>query len=464
MLTRFTVGNFCSFDKNQTLSLISGSIQNKKERLFKTKDFKLLKFASIFGANASGKSNFIKAMEYAQAAVMVGMEHPLFEVKKYSYNRLSPKNKDKTSYFEFEICIDDEIYAYGFEILIFQKRVCEEWLIKLDKNNKDIPIFTRNIDNKQIYFNPEYLTEKNAERMKVYMDDFKSVSKKLFLSEIVSNKEELYRSNPKLIILRKLIAWIARLNISYPDTSISGYDCFSQKNIDELFNALSSFKTGISKIIPCEISKEQALDKLNSEFRKEIEESIIRACPPECDKNEKDCDQCGFRMNCNGRLIFVTFRDRTPVFTEITFEHFNVPGVYFSLAEESDGTQRLLDLLSVLFIQKENSVFVIDEIDRSLHPQLTMQFIKSFLKLAENKNIQLIITTHESHLLNLKLLRQDEIFFVEAGHSGESILYSFDKFKERFDKKIEDAYLDGRYGAVPLFDSIYTPFDSESKE
>lgn len=56
--------------------------------------------------------------------------------------------------------------------------------------------------------------------MKVYMDDFKSVSKKLFLSEIVSNKEELYRSNPKLIILRKLIAWIARLNISYPDTSI----------------------------------------------------------------------------------------------------------------------------------------------------------------------------------------------------------------------------------------------------
>ena len=197
----------------------------------------------------------------------------------------------------------------------------------------------------------------------------------------------------------------------------------------------------LNKAYSCEISKEQALDKLNSEFRKEIEESIIRACPPECDKNDKDCDQCGFRMNCNGRLIFVTFRDRAPVFTEITFEHFNVPGVYFSLAEESDGTQRLLDLLSVLFIQKENSVFVIDEIDRSLHPQLTMQFIKSFLKLAENKNIQLIITTHESHLLNLKLLRQDEIFFVEAGHSGESILYPFDKFKERFDKKIEDAYL-----------------------
>ena len=73
MLSRFTVGNFCSFDKNQTLSLIAGSIQNHKERLYQTNDFKLLKFASIYGANAAGKSNFIKAMDYAQTAIIVGV-------------------------------------------------------------------------------------------------------------------------------------------------------------------------------------------------------------------------------------------------------------------------------------------------------------------------------------------------------------------------------------------------------
>lgn len=128
MLTRFSVGNFCSFNKNQTLTIISGAIQNKKERLFKTKDFKLLKFASIFGANASGESNFIKAMKYAQNIVMFGMEHPFFEEKKYSYNRLNPKSKDESSYFEFEICIDNEIYAYGFEILVFQKKYVKSGL------------------------------------------------------------------------------------------------------------------------------------------------------------------------------------------------------------------------------------------------------------------------------------------------------------------------------------------------
>ena len=73
------------------------------------------------------------------------------------------------------------------------------------------------------------------------------------------------------------------------------------------------------------------------------------------------------------------------------------------------------------------------------------------------------MTTHESHLLNLDLLRQDEIFFVDVNSAGESILYPFDRFKQRFDKKIEKAYLDGRYGAVPLFDTIFTPFE-ENKE
>ena len=164
-------------------------------------------------------------------------------------------------------------------------------------------------------------------------------------------------------------------------------------------------------------------------------------------------------MNINGRLIFVTFKDREPVFTEITFEHFGIKDVQFSLAEESNGTQRLLDLLSILFTRKDNSVFIIDEIDQSLHPQLTRRFIENFLHYAKKKDIQLIISTHESHLLDLEMVRQDEIFFVESTPTGDSVLYPFDRFKERFDKKIEKAYLDGRYGGVPVFDSIFFPND-----
>ncbi|MBP3616253.1 MAG: ATP-binding protein [Alphaproteobacteria bacterium] len=104
-----------------------------------------------------------------------------------------------------------------------------------------------------------------------------------------------------------------------------------------------------------------------------------------------------------------------------------------------------------------NSVFIIDEMDKSLHPQLTRRFIENFLHYAKRKDVQLIISTHESHLLDLEMVRQDEIFFVESTPTGDSVLYPFDRFKERFDKKIEKAYLDGRYGGVPIFDSIIFP-------
>ena len=106
-------------------------------------------------------------------------------------------------------------------------------------------------------------------------------------------------------------------------------------------------------MITTEISREQALDKLSPNFRKEIEGAIQRGCPKDYEKKESDCESRGVRFSNNGRLIFVTFEEAEPVFREITFEHFGVQDVHFSLAEESDGTKRLLDLLSILFTKKE---------------------------------------------------------------------------------------------------------------
>lgn len=462
MLSRFTVGNFRSFDKNQVLSLNAGIIQNHKERLYQTNNIKLLKFASIFGANGAGKSNFIKGMTYAQTVIIKGTDNKFIEERKNDYFRLNPNNKETPSFFEFEICLNNTIYIYGLEILMFAQKITKEWLHKQDKA-KDIIIFSRNADTGSSFFNEDYLNGDTFTRMSFYLEDFNHVTNKTFLSDIITNKNELYKSNSKLEILKDVYNWLFNLDISYPDTIITGYDCFSEKNIDELIDALRIFKTGISKVIKTKISKEQALDKVSSGTRRRIEDSIQKACLSDYNEDNSECESCGFRMSVNGRLIFVTFNNREPVFTEITFEHYNTKDVTFSLAEESDGTQRLLDLLSILFTKKENSIFVIDEIDRSLHPQLTWKFIDNFLKYAEKKNIQLLITSHETHLLNLELLRQDEIFFAETTPTGNSVLYSFEKFKERFDKKIEKAYLEGRYGATPLFDSLYYPSAEDLK-
>lgn len=453
MLVRFNVGNFCSICDNQSFNLISGNVKNHKERLYQAKDFKILKFASIFGANASGKSNLIKAIHYAAAILLRGTESSYVDSNRNNYYRLDPSNKNKNSYFEFEILIGDVVYAYGFEISMFEKKIKEEWLIRLGKDENDT-IFTRNTRDGSQYFNQNYLNEDIAKRMEIYLEDFKSVENKLFLNEIVSNKAELYKSDGKLGMLKDIYNWIANINISYPDTPVTGYDTLTFGNLSKLMRALKSFDTGISRIITRDISQEQAFDKVSYKFQSDIVRKI-----ESLSKVLRENDKKVFRVHINGNLILISLEGDEIKFKEVCFEHYGISNVIFSLGEESDGTRRLLDLLSVLFAE-ENSIFIIDELDRSLHPQLTRHFVETFLRIAQSKNIQLIITTHESRLLNLKLLRQDEIYFISREEKGSSYIIPFDRFKERFDKRIDVAYLDGRYGAVPLFDSIYPDLDN----
>ena len=109
MLSRFTVGNFLSFNKPQSFSMIAGPVQKHKQRLLQGDDMKLLKFSAIYGANASGKSNLVKAMAFARSIITRGTS----DSSPSSYFRLDPKAKDLPSYFEFEILIEGKLYKIG---------------------------------------------------------------------------------------------------------------------------------------------------------------------------------------------------------------------------------------------------------------------------------------------------------------------------------------------------------------
>ena len=127
----------------------------------------------------------------------------------------------------------------------------------------------------------------------------------------------------------------------------------------------------------------------------------------------------------------------------------------FTLRDESDGTIRLLDLIEVLLSNTRNMVYVIDEVNRCLHPLITKQFVKDFLDLAVERDIQLIVTTHETGLMDLELLRQDEIGFVEKRDTdGSSRIFSLEDYGARFDKRIRNAYIKGQYDAVPKIETL----------
>lgn len=220
---------------------------------------------------------------------------------------------------------------------------------------------------------------------------------------------------------------------------------------EEICETIKAFDTGITnfKIISAkkdELNNTVPPDMLKNIFE-ELEEEIIKS------KKQKDTDadmHIGILLRSNKDFyIFEVTKDYEIEIQTIEFEHENYGT--FKLPEESDGTRRILELIEMLFSENDNKIYVIDEIDRSLHPKLTYQFIKSYLKSLGNRKIQLIVTTHESRILDLDLLRRDEVWFMNKNLNGDSELYSLEQFNERFDKRIDKAYLEGRYGAIPNF-------------
>ena len=170
-------------------------------------------------------------------------------------------------------------------------------------------------------------------------------------------------------------------------------------------------------------------------------------------KKKRDESVVGIIMRSKRDFFILNIKEDDIECQTIRFEH-NNNDVLFDLSEESDGTVRILDLLEIL-LSDEGKTYVIDELDRCLHPSLTYKYIQTFLQLAAKKNIQLIVTTHESRLLDFDLLRRDEIWFVNKRKTGESDIYSLEEYNTRFDQKIDKAYLEGRYGGVPIFNTIF---------
>jgi AAA15 family ATPase/GTPase len=128
--------------------------------------------------------------------------------------------------------------------------------------------------------------------------------------------------------------------------------------------------------------------------------------------------------------------------------------VFFNLDEESDGTVRLLDFVPAFKnVISDQKVYIIDEIERSIHPLLIKELVQKFSADSMTKG-QLIFSTHESQLLNQEIFRQDEIWFAEKNNDGSTDLYSLNDFKEHKTIDIQKGYLNGRYGSIPFLGNL----------
>lgn len=446
MLIRFAVSNFLSFDGREELSLEAGKARKHSERLYVNRRLKVVKCEALFGSNASGKSNLVEAIRFVKETVEDGFPRGFSN----KYYRLKEENRLKPSTFEIELICNEKRFCYGFTVVLNSGSIEKEWLYTKTPSGLQKFLFQRDVS-KQEFVIGEYFKRKEAiAKLENYGEDSADDHENLFLTIINMSKGKMFSDYEELRILNDIFYWfVVKLNISVPEGILTGYPYFKKSNLDEITELLNALGTGITELkiveVPVEIVKNKVPEDIYNKIVSNLEKENVRIKKEEHNKHPS--------IVARAYKEFYTFEidqnDNISIRT-IEFSH-ETKNIYFSLHEESDGTARLLDLIEILFKISNDNIYIIDEIDRCLHPAMTAKVIRLFLQMAESRNTQLIITTHESRLLKDDMLRNDEISFMLKTKMGSTIIKSLEKYQLRADKKIYEALFDGTLEALPQF-------------
>lgn len=403
MLIEFSVKNFMSFKNKITLSMEKGNGDENLDNIFKWKDTELVKVASIYGANASGKSNLLKAFYCAILMVrnssMISINGKWLFIKPFMFDDVSSK---EPSEFEFIILSSGVKYKYYFSTDGY--KVYDEGLDAY-YTQKPTSIFKRYGVNKYVF---------NADKAKLEPLTAHNTDNKLFLSTATTWNYDKTKD---------VFLWFNNVIDTYDSFDmISNRDIISYKNND---NNIKQFALKLLK------ESDILINNIYVDYKED-----------ETDKQVMEMFDAPLIKNVDIQVEH-----------EIIDENNNKRIYRLSFDEESRGTRVLFALAPFLKRAFESEkVIIVDELEKSLHPALIECIVKLFNNKDINKvNSQLIFTTHATNLLNIDILRRDQIWFTEKNpNNGVSSLYPLDSFSVRKDENIYKGYLGGRYGAVPF--------------
>lgn len=440
MILKFIAKNLFSFKEETEFNLFPNKTPRLPHHKINLNGIDVLRLSALYGANGSGKSNLIKSIGLLKMMVEKGTIEKEIENNKF---KLSAKNKMLPIEMGIEFYCNPHNYYYA--VSIDNNEVIYEYFAE-SKKDKDILIFERKIEKgiQKIQFFPEYY---NNDKNKLFASvlEEKILEKDHLLFTFLSKKYENEFSDVK-----NAFDWFDNtLMIITPETTPDGlaHILDSEKEMEIFANTIiGSFNTGITKL---GIEKKSAIEYFEKSDSKDLKKVFAEL--------KKELNNGATLKNAiTGEEIIIVNENNEIMAKRLYTEHTDEDGnqVPFSLPEESDGTRRLLDYIPALQnLVNTNKVFLIDEIERSIHPLIIKQIISKFSLDKEAKG-QLIFTTHESNLLDQDILRPDEIWFAQKDINGATKLYSLSDYKVHNTIDIENGYLSGRYGGIPFLSNL----------
>lgn len=449
MLIRSQTNNVLSFREEKEFNMLpysrlSGIKGRLKHHIYPIKDsFSVLKLAAIYGANGAGKSNLIKGLSFLQEIVVEGEIPTKLQLEKF---KLDEENLNKSQILGAEFIANSKSYYYGVEV--GEGYVLAEELYETSFGEK----------NPQIIF--ERITNVEGKTKTTFHDDFEADAESRTLQKVI----EKTLSKPE----KPLIKLLAELDNDYLQDVKKAFEWFEQTlqiitpkakpvalalkiGLDNKFKSFANdiicaFNTGIKGL---EVESQSLIEFLGEDNFEEAQEITHQL------KN-KTISFAQLEVKHSGERVIAVNENGNIVVKRLILSHQSKQGkaIQFYQDQESDGTNRLLDFIPAIEnVLNEQKVYLIDEIERSLHPMLIKEILRKF-SFEEKSKGQLIFTTHESNLLDQELLRPDEIWFVEKDLFGGSDLYPLSEFKEHKTKDIRKGYLNGRYGAIPFLGNL----------
>lgn len=418
MLVEFKVNNFRSIKDTATFSMLTSS--KDEGNSFEFRNYNLLRSSIIYGANASGKSNLLKAMAFMSRLVLNRykiiqstdqLPHDPF--------RLSTETENDSSTFEIVFFIDEIKYRYGFEI--DSKVVYSEWLYA-DEKGKEAKLFFRDTEESN-YVNPN--------KFKEGYDFFNKKEEKI---KIANNQLFIWKCDREddAIISKSILKWFSQFNL-IDGMEHEGYIDYTMKQMkndifrNEMIALVKTADIGIE-----DISLEE----------EDLPDNLIDKLPFSDDMKQEMLQKGAFRIK-SLNTFHKKYDENNNEVGHAIFELEN---------EESKGTRKFFKMSApILNTLKKGKILMIDELDASLHPILTQHLIKLFHdKDINKKNAQLIFATHDTNLLKPELFRRDQIWLTEKDQYGATTIYSLAQFKNvRKQEDFEKQYIQGKYGAIP---------------